>query len=171
MRKNLRIVHCHTHHTMKIYKLVTLGKEHTLPIPLNGKNKYVKFVKEARTDTEAFFSTPDKNLQTAIEDSQFFDSGSEDEIQLFFSDQTDDEQSVTPKVEKDKKPAPAQKESKPSFEPAEFPDVIEFKQAKDVLTGEPYKVGKTNKALTSPEGILAKAGELGISFPNLKVAE
>jgi fructose-specific component phosphotransferase system IIB-like protein len=151
---------------MKIYSLVTLGKEHTLPIPLNGKNKYIKFLKEARTDTEAFFSTPDKTLQEAIEGSQFFESGGEENIKLFFS--TGEEETITQKGEKQtQKPPKGAKE----FEPAEFPDVIEFKQAKDVLTGEPYNVGKTSKSLASPEGILAKAGELGISFPNLKVAE
>lgn len=166
MRKNLRIVHCHTHHTMKIYSLVTLGKEHTLPIPLNGKNKYIRFLKEARTDKEAFFSTPDKVLQSAIENSQFFESGTEEEITLFFSDEEDEKTARKTSV-----PSASGTPAKKEFEPAEFPDVTEFKQAKDVLTGEPYNVGKTSKSLGSPEGILKKAGELGISFPNLNVAE
>ena len=49
----------------------------------------------------------------------------------------------------------------------EYPEVTTFAQAKEVLRGEPYKVGATSNSLKTAEGVLAKAEELGISFPNL----
>ncbi len=49
----------------------------------------------------------------------------------------------------------------------EYPDVTTFSQAKEILRGEPFRVGPTNSSLKTAEGILAKAAELGISFPNL----
>jgi hypothetical protein len=154
---------------MKSYSLITLGQEHTLPIAMNGTNKFIKFIKESPTDNTGYFATDDKKLQKAIEESQFFESGGEEEIKLFFSTEEDEE--VEKPAKKSSNPPVSGKPAKAEFEPEEFPDVTDFKSAKDILTGEPYKVVKTNKSLLSPEGILAKAGELGISFPNLKVAE
>lgn len=150
---------------MKQYSLITLGMEHTLPVTVEGSKRYIKFVKVDKDDNKGFFETNDKKLQKAIEESSFFENK---EISLIFSDESDDEELLPAKGEKQ-----TQKQLKGAkeFEPAEFPDVTEFKQAKDILTGEPYNVGKTSKSLASPEGILAKAGELGISFPNLNVAE
>lgn len=151
--------------TMKIYSLETLGREHSLPVPVGLKNRYVTFKKESSADTHAFFSTPDKDLQEAIEASKFFESGGEIHINLVFSDETAEDKPskknihLGPKVSKDE------------IEPAVFEEVTTYKEAKDILTGDVYKVAKTNKSLTSPEGILAKANELGISFPNLKAGE
>lgn len=47
-------------------------------------------------------------------------------------------------------------------------DVTTYQQAKAVLTGAPYNVSKNAHALRSPDGILKKAAELGVEFPNLK---
>lgn len=47
-------------------------------------------------------------------------------------------------------------------------DVTTYQQAKAVLTGAPYNVSKNAHALRSPDGILKKAAEIGIEFPNLK---
>ncbi len=50
-----------------------------------------------------------------------------------------------------------------------YPDVKTFAEAKEILRGEPWKVGANNNSLKTAEGVLAKAVELGISFPNLQV--
>ena len=47
-------------------------------------------------------------------------------------------------------------------------EVTTYQQAKAVLTGAPYNVSKNAHALRSPDGILKKAAELGVEFPNLK---
>ena len=47
-------------------------------------------------------------------------------------------------------------------------EVTTYQQAKAVLTGAPYNVSKNAHALRSPDGIIKKAAELGVEFPNLK---
>jgi hypothetical protein len=52
---------------------------------------------------------------------------------------------------------------------AEFPEVTNIREAKVVLTGEPYNVSRNSVAFQNLDKLFAKADQLGISFPNLKV--
>ena len=63
----------------------------------------------------------------------------------------------------------AKEEAEKAPKPAVHAEVTKFQEAKKILTAEPYKVAF--QALGSPEKILKKAAELGISFPNLKTDE
>lgn len=50
---------------------------------------------------------------------------------------------------------------------ASFVEVTTIQQARDILRAEPYNI--PFQSITTPNGILKKAEELGISFPNLTV--
>jgi len=56
----------------------------------------------------------------------------------------------------------------PKAETKVFEDVTTFEEAKNILKNE---YGVAFQALGSPEKILAKAAENGVSFPNLKAEE
>lgn len=49
---------------------------------------------------------------------------------------------------------------------AEYPDITNAQEAKELLRKEPYSVN--HQSLKTPEAIRAKAVELGVSFPNWK---
>jgi hypothetical protein len=150
---------------MKQYSLRTMGLEHTLPIPMGNVNRYIKFKKVVGTDPLAFFDTSEKKLQTAIEKSQFFESG---EIKLVFSNE-EEEKAVNGQKQSPKKEVTPKKEKEDVTDV--FTDVTTFGQAKNILTGDPYNIAKTSPTLSSPAAIFKQASELGISFPNLPEGE
>lgn len=49
-----------------------------------------------------------------------------------------------------------------------FPEIIDWQDAKDLLRKD---YGVAHQSLNTPENILKKASEVGISFPNLKIEE
>lgn len=59
-----------------------------------------------------------------------------------------------------------QKEKVENTDVTEFPEVVEFQSAKEILRNDPYNV--PFQGLNTPAGILKKAEEVGVSFPNLK---
>ena len=123
----------------------------SLRITVNGKSQTVVF-ENKRKNGILTCETSDEAVQKGIEDSRQFKEG----------------KIVCIEGATEKAPATT---TKTDFQPAEYPEVTTFAQAKEVLTGEPYKVGKTSNSLKSVEGIHAKAAELGISFPNLPTEE
>lgn len=48
-----------------------------------------------------------------------------------------------------------------------FAEIDTFQEAKKILTAEPYNI--TRQSLTTPERILKKAAEAGITFPKLEI--
>lgn len=48
-----------------------------------------------------------------------------------------------------------------------FAEIDTFQEAKKILTAEPYNI--TRQSLTTPERILKKAAEVGVSFPKLEI--
>lgn len=142
---------------MKTYSIRTNGQEHTVPIPANGKNKYIKFAKSNSISLLGYFVTSDTELQAQIEQSEAYKKG---RIKLHFSDQ--EEQKV--------KPQPKAKEPQATKEITEYPEVTTFQQAKEVLSAAPWNVHKGSPLLRNPEGILRKAQDVGAAFPNLKKA-
>jgi hypothetical protein len=48
-----------------------------------------------------------------------------------------------------------------------YHEVTTHQQAKAVLVGDPYNVSRNSHALRTPEGIVKKAAELAVYFPNL----
>ena len=48
-----------------------------------------------------------------------------------------------------------------------FAEIDTFKEAKKILTAEPYNI--TRQSLTTPERILKKAAEVGVIFPKLEI--
>lgn len=122
----------------------------SLRITVKGKSQTVVF-ENKRKNSLLIFETNDEEVQKGIEDSNQFKSG---KIECIVG-------ATTKTIASDPN----------SDQVQEYPEVVTFAQAKEVLTGEPYKVGKTSNSLKSVEGILAKAAELGISFPNLPAEE
>lgn len=56
----------------------------------------------------------------------------------------------------------------PAVELKELPEVTDWQDAKDLLRKE---YGFAHQSLNTPENILKKASEAGVSFPNLKIEE
>ena len=48
-----------------------------------------------------------------------------------------------------------------------FAEIDTFQEAKKILTAEPYNI--TRQSLTTPERILKKAAEAGVTFPKLEI--
>ena len=48
-----------------------------------------------------------------------------------------------------------------------FAEIDTYQEAKKILTAEPYNI--TRQSLTTPERILKKAAEVGVSFPKLEI--
>ena len=105
---------------------------------IGNEVKTVMFTKFGGT-----YSTSDKEIQKAIENSFYFKTG-----KVFLNTNTSDSESDTDD----------------SDEIKEFPDVIIINDAVAILTGE-YKVAKSK--LKSKEAVFTVAKELGVSFPNL----
>ena len=177
---------------MKMYKMQTIGQEHTIPVPMNGENRYIKFIKVAANDPFAYFSTDDAALQKAIESSKMFECGdiqkmgeepavsgkqkavnrkkSVDETVPPNGEPLEETEDEIPIIEAEH-PATEEEAIKPEDKPTLFPeteyaDVTTFQQAKEILSAEPYKVAKI--VISTPPKILKKAAELGVIFPNLK---
>jgi len=62
---------------------------------------------------------------------------------------------------------PLQGDNKEGEQVPDYKEVTSFAQAKDILLGAPWNVAKTSPSLRSVPGLIKKAAELGISFPNL----
>jgi len=89
---------------MKMYKMQTIGQEHTIPVPMNGENRYIKFIKVAANNPFAYYSTDDAAVQKAIEGSKMFESGEiakmGEETELPVGSEQSAEEPPTPKGEK-----------------------------------------------------------------------
>ena len=126
----------------------------SLRIDVAGKSKTIAFENKRRNGILTF-ETSDEEVQKGIEASNQYADGKIVCVEGI----------VAPK-------APVKTEEKYTGEGEkghlqEYPEFTTFAQAKEVLRGDPYKVGATSNSLKTAEGVLAKAEELGISFPNL----
>lgn len=168
--------------------MATIGTSHTMPIPFNGANTYVNFEKLYFNDMLAYFATDNEKLQEAIEASKFFKSkeiritGTIEPVEEVEAEQVEeqapDAEAPAEQVEEQpalvassEAPAPAVEEAKAPEAPKSIvnDEVTKFQDAKKILTSEPYKV--PFQALSTPEKILKKAAELGITFTNLHLPE
>lgn len=117
------------------------GTQYTFPVNVAGKVKYLSFngnLNDLTTDSKA--------LQDAIEECRRFKSG---EIVLLNGQPN--------KVDTS--------EEKPDTLPKkEYPEVTDIQGAVHILKTE-YNIA--HQSLRSPEGVLKKAEEVGITFPNL----
>jgi len=131
--------------------------------PVNGSSKLIVFESKNKNSILTF-ETSDADIQGAIETSKYFKTKESTmflpKITVIKTENTnDDELDTTDDAGNDKQPTGAGTK--------EYPEVTTFEDAKTVLKGEPYNVAF--QALGSPEKIFAKAAEMGVSFPNLKV--
>jgi len=137
-------------------------------IDVKGKSKTVTFESKRRNGLLTY-ETEDADIQSAIESTKQFEAGKITCI----------EGTVRPQAPKGvvKKEVdggdggdaiPVKPEVKKT-EVVEYAEVTEFQAAKEILRSEPYLV--PFQALNSIPNILKKAEEVGVSFPNLKVAE
>ena len=168
---------------MKTYSKQTNGSQHSIPIRHNGKNEFITFVKNYWREALAYFTTSDNELQASIEASNYFTS---EEVKLV---QTPEEQLIAEeKAAKlaaelvdnvDNEDAENEVEELVDNEDTEkvveetanqittFAEIDTFQEAKKILTAEPYNI--TRQSLTTPERILKKAAEVGVSFPKLEI--
>ena len=178
---------------MKTYSKQTNGSQHSIPIRHNGKNEFITFVKNYWREALAYFTTSDNELQASIEASNYFESG---EVKLV---ETPEQQliaeekaaklaaelvnNVDAKKEpeelvnaEDAKKVPEELvnaedvENKPvetANQITTFAEIDTFQEAKKILTAEPYNI--TRLSLTTPERILKKAAEAGVTFPKLEI--
>ena len=123
-------------------------------IDVAGKSKTIAF-ENKRKNGILVFETTDEEVQKGIGSCKAYQEG-----RIICTEGA----ATAPKVKQLPTPPPADEQT-------EYPEVTTFAQAKEVLRGEPYKVGATSNSLKSAEGVLAKAAELGISFPNLVIDE
>ena len=165
---------------MKTYSKQTNGTQHSIPIRHKGKNVFITFVKNYWREALAYFTTSDNELQASIEASNYFTS---EEVKLV---QTPEEQLIA--EEKAAKLAAELVEAVDTEKVVEeledivdtekvveetanqittFAEIDTFQEAKKILTAEPYNI--TRQSLTTPERILKKAAEVGVSFPKLEI--
>ena len=111
------------------------------------------------------YETSDAAIQNAIEDSKYFKG--QDET-MFFTKITLLKTEGAPPVQNAAVAAVASIPADDGSALKAYDEVTTWEQAKTVLRSE-YGVGATSNALKSPEGILAKAAELGISFPQCSI--
>lgn len=119
-------------------------------LTVNGKSKTALF-ESKRKNGILTYETSDADVQQAIEESKYFESGN---ITL----QSTSVESGKLKVESGG--------STGGDDTTEYPDVTSFQEAKEILRAEPYKV--LFQSLNSEANILKKAEECGVVFPNLK---
>jgi len=128
----------------KTYKSLT-GIRYTFPVKVKEKDKekvhWVSF-----SGDQGDFSTSNKDVQSAIENCQYFL-----DKKIGFDSVKEEGDGVV--------------EIK-SIDPKEFPEVTDMNGAVAILRGEPYKVHHLR--LSNKEAVLRVAGELGVTFPNLK---
>lgn len=175
---------------MKTYSKETNGSQHSIPIRHNGKNVFITFVKNYWREALAYFTTSDNELQASIEASNYFTS---DEVKLVQTpeaqliaeekaaklaaelvdneDNEDAEKVVEELVEELVDNVDNEDVEKVPEETANqittFAEIDTFQEAKKLLTAEPYNI--TRQSLTTPERILKKAAEVGVSFPKLEI--
>lgn len=165
---------------MKTYSKQTNGSQHSIPIRHNGKNEFITFVKNYWREPLAYFTTSDNELQASIEASTYFASG---EVKLV---ETPEQQLIAEEkaaklaaelvnnVDAKKEPEELVNAEDVENKPVEtankvttFAEIDTFQEAKKILTAEPYNI--TRQSLTTPERILKKAAEVGVSFPKLEI--
>ena len=184
---------------MKTYSKETNGSQHSIPIRHKGKNVFITFVKNYWREALAYFTTSDNELQASIEASNYFTSEEvklvqTPEEQLIAEekaaklaaelvDSEDTQKEVEELVDNvdavDAKKVPEELVDNVDNEDTEkvveetanqittFAEIDTFQEAKKILTAEPYNI--TRQSLTTPERILKKAAEVGVSFPKLEI--
>lgn len=147
----------------KIYRVVT-GIELSIPVLVNRQRVLITFSGE-----NASFSTVNKDIQMRIEGRPDFGKT------IVLSDVREVEDVKESKgggvpLKKEVNPVappviPSEGES--NEEAISVFDTDDWQEAKEILRGEPY--GVAYQSLATPEKILAKASELGLQFPNLRL--
>lgn len=155
--------------TVKVYEWAGIGTL-GLSLTIDGKRKEVNFpAGKEKPRTNAQFETSDEVIQGAIENNYLFHVG---KIKVKRSYQITVADPVgTVKVEAPAAAAPATggvktEAAKKTAAPAKgvYPSIKTIQQAADKLVKD-FKVPADQ--LGTPEAILAKAAELGVTFPNL----
>ena len=184
---------------MKTYSKQTNGSQHSIPIRHKGKNEFITFVKNYWREALAYFTTSDNELQASIEASNYFESGEvklveTPEQQLIAEekaaklaaelvdnvDNEDAENEVEELVDNEDTENVAEEledtvdtvdtenvAEETANQITTFAEIDTFQEAKKILTAEPYNI--TRQSLTTPERILKKAAEVGVSFPKLEI--
>ena len=134
--------------TIKAY-VTAIGKSVVFDLG-GGKHRTIDF------KTNRTFSTREKSVQDAIENSSFFKTG-------------DIKCTASCKVEEGKAAVkPEDKKPKVNSDGiTELPEVTTINDAVAILKSDPYNVDATT--LKTPEDILSKAADCKILFPNLVV--
>lgn len=131
-------------------KYVSLtGVQYTFPV--KTKNDKVVWVSFKGNDSD--YVTSNKDVQEAIEATEKFRNG-----EIGISDRvvdTGEDNSVNG--------------DSAGIERRVYEDVTDFQMAKEILRGAPYCV--SHQSISNPKLILAKAEELGVVFPALKLTE
>lgn len=122
-----------------------------LRLTVNGKSKTIVF-ESKRKNGYLNYETDDADVQKSLEDSKLFKEGF---IMCINTEKT------APKNVPSTKPS--DEDSK------KYEEVTKWEVAKEILRSEPYNV--PFQKLNNPTNILKQAEELGVSFPNLNVAE
>lgn len=125
----------------------------SMRIDVAGKSKTITF-ENKRKNGILSFETTDEEVQKGVEASRQYQEG---RIVCTEGATANTATPTTPII--------------PLEDPTEYQEVTTFAQAREVLRGEPFKVGATSNSLKTAEGVVAKAAELGISFPNLVIDE
>ena len=175
---------------MKTYSKQTNGSQHSIPIRHKGKNEFITFVKNYWREALAYFTTSDNELQASIEASNYFESGEVKLVQTPKEQLTAEEKAAklaaelvdnvdNEDAEKEVEELVDAEDVAEELEAAEgvaeeaanqittFAEIDTFQEAKKILTAEPYNI--TRQSLTTPERILKKAAEVGVSFPKLEI--
>ncbi|MCL1868627.1 MAG: hypothetical protein FWF72_06780 [Paludibacter sp.] len=161
----------------KIYQIKNAHSvKKAINFSVNGKSKTVVFESKNKNGI-LLFETTDTDIMSAIEKSKYFNKkGSTLLIQpitLLKKEKTaeDDNHSDSQNLQNgDSNPALSPNPQGDNLQGGGtkvFAEVVTFKEAKAVLTGEPYNI--PFQALGSVEKVFAKAAEVGVSFPNLKI--
>ena len=155
---------------MKTYSKETNGSQHSIPIRHNGKNIFITFVKNYWREALAYFTTSDNELQASIEASNYFTSEEVKLVQTPEAQLIAEEKAAKLAAElvdnvdnEDAKKVPEETANQITT----FAEIDTFQEAKKILTAEPYNI--TRQSLTTPERILKKAAEVGVSFPKLEI--
>ncbi len=153
---------------IKLYQWKGVGSL-SLLLELDGKKKEIEFpTGTEKPRVNARYETSDEVIQGKIEATGLFKTG---QIKLV-SEKTIAEPAVSAPADTPEKPKTnggskggqnAKKEA-PKANPNEFTAVTSYQQAGEILTA---KFGVAADQLTDPETIMAKASELGATFPNL----
>ena len=119
--------------------------QYTFPVVLDKRTVWVSL-----RGNDDSYSTKDKEVQEAIEGCSYFKRG-QIVLSAGMADKVADETGGSAAI----------------VEPKEFPEVVDINGAKDILKAEPYNI--LPQSLRTPESVLKKAAEVGVSFPNWKL--